>query len=112
MVHYLKLLILGYKNKFMNIPILKKNITFSPFIFYTEFLQEIARAYKNMPNGKIQFILTEEGERSLFESTYRIDPITIPLLLSISYQLKNFHNCPIDLICKSSAKSRHYLLKS
>ncbi len=98
MVHYLKLLILGYKNKFMNIPILKKNITFSPFIFYTEFLQEIARAYKNMPNGKIQFILTEEGERSLFESTYRIDPITIPLLLSISYQLKNFHNCPIDLI--------------
>lgn len=82
----------------MNIPILKKNITFSPFIFYNDFLQDIANAYKQIPDGKIQLTFTEEGEKSLFASTYRIDPITIPLLLSISNQLKNFHKSPIDLI--------------
>ncbi len=82
----------------MYIPILKKNITFTPYIFYTDFLKEIAMAYKAFPNGKIQFTLTDEGEYSFFESTYRIDPIAIPLLLSISQQLKKFHNEPIDLI--------------
>ncbi|UPQ75280.1 hypothetical protein [Chryseobacterium nepalense] len=82
----------------MNIPILKKNITFTPYVFYTDFLKDIAIAYKAIPNGKIQFTLTDGGDNSFFESTYRIDPITIPLLLSISEQLKKFHNEPIDLI--------------
>jgi len=82
----------------MNIPILKENKTFSPYIFYTEFLKDISLAYKAHPNSKIQFTLTDGGDISFFESTYRIDPITIPLLLSISEQLGKFHNESIDLI--------------
>lgn len=82
----------------MNIPILTKEATFTPYIFYSFFLKTIAQAYREFPNDKIQFVLTDNGDESFFELTYRIDPIAIPLLLSISSQLKNFHKDKIDLI--------------
>ncbi|MEZ5017283.1 MAG: hypothetical protein R2800_09550 [Flavipsychrobacter sp.] len=78
--------------------ILKANIPLTPYRFYTDFLEEVANFYKNPAQEPIIFKLFEKGDDEIFNSTYRIDPIVIPLLLSLVQQLKRYHNSPLQLL--------------
>lgn len=70
---------------------------FSPFYFYNSFLPEIASFYKNLGNkGKqLSFSLTDYPDYVM--SKYWVDPISIPLLLSLSQQLRLHQANPIQL---------------
>lgn len=80
------------------IPIIQKNKSLTPFVFYTDFLLEIARFYKGKKNEEIiEFRLIEGSDFDYFEKSYHIDPIALPLLLCLFQQLKNHHKQPIKL---------------
>lgn len=70
---------------------------FTPYYFYNTFLQEIAEFYrKTIIDGKsISFKITDEKEYVM--GKYRIDPIVIPLLLSLSQQIRIIQEKPIHL---------------
>jgi hypothetical protein len=77
------------------ISILKNNQNLTTFNFYTSFLKEVAIYIKE--NQNIDFKLVEHGDDLVFESNYRIDPITIPLLLSLIEQLSKYYKKSIEL---------------
>lgn len=77
------------------ISLLKNNKTLTTYSFYSLLLREVALYIKE--NGDIRFKLVENGDDFIFDSHYRIDPITIPLLLSLIEQLSKFYRKPIDL---------------
>lgn len=77
--------------------ILKSNIKFTPYKFYTQFLEEVASSYRGGENTEIAFKLFDNGDENLYNSTYRIDPIVIPLLLSLFEQLSKFHKKKLHL---------------
>ena len=77
------------------VSILKNNENLTTFNFYTSFLKEVAIYIKE--NDSITFKLVENGDDLIFDSNYRIDPITIPLLLSLIEQLSKFYKKPIEL---------------
>ena len=77
------------------ISILKNNENLTTFKFYTSFLQEVALYIKE--NDTIDFKFVEHGDNLVHESSYKIDPITIPLLLSLIEQLSKFYKKPIEL---------------
>lgn len=77
------------------VSILKNNQKFTPYHFYTVFLKDVASEIQ-ISQG-ISFKLIENGDEFIFDSNYRIEPITIPLLLSISEQLSKFYQRPIEL---------------
>lgn len=77
------------------ISILKNNENLTTFNFYTSFLKEVALYIRDNENIKFNFV--ENGDNLIFESNYRIDPITIPLLLSLIEQLSRFYKRPIEL---------------
>ena len=72
-------------------------ITFSPYYFYTEFLGKLVSCYNesNGDNPVISYKLTDDMDP--FMGKYRIDPISLPLLLSLSQQLKRNQNSAIRL---------------
>ena len=76
--------------------IIKSDTVLSPYKFYTEFLVDVAQVYRDKPE-KIRFKLFENGDDKIYDSNYRIDPISIPLLLSLFEQLSKFHNQPLNL---------------
>lgn len=78
------------------VSILKNNENFTPFVFYSSFLKEVAESINN--NGYIIFKFVENGDENVFDSNYRIEPISIPLLLSLSEQLCKYYKEPIDLL--------------
>lgn len=84
------------------IPIIDSNITFTPLIFYTEFLNKLAKFYTGKPEEEITFKLFENGDNEIYSSTYRIDPIAMPLLLSIIEQLSKFHKKPLRLLLNNN----------
>ena len=104
----------------MAITIVQQGITFTSFEFYNVFLKNIALFYKEKENKKISFSLIDIKDNDIAYNKYRIDGNTLPLLLNIFEQLSSFQKEAIKLDlqnivghdCKSSAKSRHYLLKS
>lgn len=71
--------------------ILKNNTNFTPYKFYNEFLQDVADFYRQGNKEVIAFKLFEYGDDSVYDSSYRIDPIVIPLLLSLFEQLSKYH---------------------
>ncbi len=77
------------------ISILKNNENLTTFKFYTSFLKEVALYIKE--NDTIDFKFVEHGDNLVHESSYKIDPITIPLLLSLIEQLSKFYKKPIEL---------------
>ncbi|MCF7560908.1 hypothetical protein L3X39_09700 [Sabulilitoribacter multivorans] len=77
------------------ISILKNNKTLTTFSFYSSFLKQVALYIKD--KNDIKFKLVENGDNLIFDSNYRIDPITIPLLLSLIEQLSKFYKKPIEL---------------
>jgi hypothetical protein len=78
------------------IPILKVNTNFTPYKFYTDFLEDVANCYKS-DTSDISLKLFEQGDDIIYNIFYRIDPIAIPLLLSLAEQLSKFHKKPLTL---------------
>ncbi len=81
------------------IPIISKDKSLTPFVFYAEFLHEVANFYLEHRNesSSIEFKLIEGNDLEFTRKKYYIDSITLPLLLSLFYQLRNFHKKPIKL---------------
>lgn len=74
------------------IAIIENGKTFSTFHFYNDFIKSVAQFYINDFNGeKIEFILSTESFEN-FDSKHYIDPIALPLLVSLAEQLKRYHN--------------------
>lgn len=80
------------------VSIFDSNKTFTPLVFYKDFLKKIANFYKDNENEEIVFKLFEKGDNEVYSSNYRVDPIALPLLLSIIEQLSKFHSKPLNLI--------------
>ena len=81
------------------IPIIYKDKSLTPFVFFTEFLLDVANFYaehKNR-NNPIEFKLIEGNDFEFTKKRYYIDPITLPLMLSLFQQLRNFYKSPIKL---------------
>lgn len=81
------------------IPIISKDKSLTPFVFYTEFLLEVAHFYSDHKNKNqsIEFKLIEGDDLEFTKKRYYIDPISLPLMLSLFQQLRNFHKSPIKL---------------
>lgn len=79
------------------ISIIKDGLKFTPLYFYNTFLKELADYYKTNKGGTIEFVLFEKGDSEIYEASYSIDPISIPLLLSIIEQLSKFHKSSLKL---------------
>lgn len=79
------------------IAIIRNGNTFSPFYFYNSFLQSIADYFnEDHESGEsLSFSLTDAEDG--FTGRYRIDPIAIPLLLSFSYLMQQYHGSPVQL---------------
>ncbi len=95
------------------ISILKNNENFTPYVFYSTFLKEVADDIKK--EGYIVFKFVENGDDKVFESNYRIEPITIPLLLSLSEQLSKYYKEQIELLLYNNNATKdvlNFLFKS
>jgi hypothetical protein len=79
------------------ISILDNGKKFTPLVFYNEFLPKLAKFYQENKTDEIKFLLFEKGDTDIFSSSYWIDPISTPLLLSIFEQLSKFHRKPLGL---------------
>ena len=77
------------------ISILKNNINLTTFSFYSSFLREVAVYIKE--NEDVTLKLVENGDDLIFDSNYRIDAVTIPLLLSLIEQLSKYYQKPLEL---------------
>lgn len=75
--------------------LIRNRITFSPFEFYTTFLTEVADEIRKQKS--IEFKLVEFGDENVYNSSYWINPITLPLLLSLFEQLSKFYGAPLPL---------------
>lgn len=98
-----------------NISIIDSDKTFTTLVFYTEFLQKLSLFYKDNPSEEIKFKLFQNGDENIYNSQYRIDPIAIPLLLSICEQLSKFHKKPLDLLLYNNIatiKALQFLFRS
>ncbi|RKE80868.1 MULTISPECIES: ATP-binding protein [Sphingobacterium] len=84
------------------IPIIDSNVNFTPLVFYRDFLKKLANYYREHPSEEIAFRLFGNGDDEIYSSNYRIDPITIPLLLSILEQLSKFHKSPLRLFLNNN----------
>jgi hypothetical protein len=98
-----------------NVSIIDSGKTFTTLVFYTEFLQKLSVFYKQNPFEEIKFKLFQNGDEDIYNSQYRIDPISIPLLLSIFEQLSKFHKKPLDLLLynnKATIEALQFLFRS
>lgn len=95
------------------VTIIKNNEKFTPYVFYTSFLSDVAKYISE--NKDIEFKLFENGDKLIFDSTYQIEPISIPILLSLIEQLSKYFNKPITLALfnnSATEKVLHFLYKS
>lgn len=81
----------------MAISIVKNGIKFTPYRFYNDLLSDVSDFYSTNIADPVEFRLIDSSDEEAFWGNYRIDPITIPLLLSLSTQLKSVHNQPLKL---------------
>ncbi|WP_156307975.1 hypothetical protein [Sphingobacterium endophyticum] len=84
------------------VPIIDSKKTFTPLFFYSDFLDKLVKFYRENRNEEIVFRLFEKGDDEIFNSSYRIDPISIPLLLSIIEQLSKYHRAPLKLLLNNN----------
>lgn len=93
--------------------ILKNNEKFTPYIFYTSFIKDVALSIQE--SNEVVFKLFENGDDLIYDSNYSIEPITIPLLLSLIEQLSKFYKKPIDLLLNNNNATKkvlNFLFKS
>lgn len=91
------------------ISILENRKTFTPFYFYTEFLSKVAKFYSKNSHEVIQFSLIEENDNEAMFGIYYIDPIVIPLFLSLAEQLKRYHKQPLALLLSNNSSTSDVL---
>lgn len=91
------------------ISILENRKTFSPFYFYTKFLPKVAKFYSENSQSVIQFSLIEESDNDAIFGNYYIDPIAIPLFLSLAEQLKKYHKESLALLLSNNSSTRNVL---
>lgn len=78
------------------IPLIENNVSFSPYYFYKVFLKRVSSYYKENPsNRELCYRLIEDSDPMF--GRYYIDPISLPLLLSLSQQLSKSQGDPINL---------------
>lgn len=87
--------------------ILNNNEKLTPFVFYSRILKEVAIAIQK--ENDITFKLVENGDEKIFDSNYNIEPITIPLILSLTEQLSKFYSKPIDLSLYNNSATKNIL---
>lgn len=75
--------------------ILNNNEKLTPYVFYSRFLKEVATEIQE--HNDINFKLVENGDDYIFDSNYTLEPITIPLILSLTEQLSKYYSKPINL---------------
>jgi hypothetical protein len=78
------------------IPLVQLGKSLTPYEFYTGFLTTVANAYEQN-DEPISFKLIDGSDMDISQGEYYIDPISLPLLLSLAQSLKNFHGIPIKL---------------
>lgn len=103
---------MSYDNQ---IVLIEEGITFSPYYFYTVFLERIISCFNESKDKKpiISYKLTDDND--LFMGRYRIDPISLPLLLSLTQQLKENQCAAIELElsnCPATSKLLEFLYRS
>ncbi len=76
------------------VSLVKSGKSLTPFIFYSDFLRNVADVYLESKDNKIEFKLIE-GDDLNFNTKYFIDPISLPLFLSLAQQLKNHQKSSI-----------------
>lgn len=91
------------------ISILENRKRFTPFYFYNEFLPKVAKYYGKKAQSIIQFSLIEEDDSEAMFGMYYIDPIAIPLFLSLSEQLKKYHGEPLILQLSNNSSTSDVL---
>jgi hypothetical protein len=93
------------------VSLLTKDKSLTPFVFYSDFLKSVADFYldSNSKNKEFELKLIEGSDMDLSSSKYFIDPITLPLLLSLFNQLKKFHRRPIKLYLSNTPVTIHIL---
>ena len=91
------------------ISILENRKTFSPFYFYTDLLKKVSNFYREFPNETIQFSLIQEDDFEASFGIYYIDPISLPLLLSLAEQLKKYHNKTLNLSLSNNSSTNEVL---
>lgn len=75
--------------------IINNNEKLTPYIFYSRFLKEVATEIQE--HNDINFKLVENGDDYIFDSNYSLEPITIPLILSLTEQLSKYYSKSINL---------------
>lgn len=91
------------------ISILENRKTFSPFYFYTEFLKKVSNFYREFPNETIRFSLIQEDDFEASFGVYYIDPISLPLFLSLAEQLKKYHNQTLNFSLSNNSSTNEVL---
>ena len=71
----------------------------------SNFLKKIAAFYKENKTNELKITLINDDNIDYSNNKYYIDPITLPLLLSLFQQLKNYHNNPIELSLSNTPNS-------
>lgn len=93
------------------VSLLSKDKSLTPFTFYTDFLKSVANFYLNQKskNRELEIKLIEGSDMEFTERKYFIDPISLPLILSLFNQLKNFQKKPIKLYLSNTHITNHIL---
>lgn len=63
--------------------------TFTPFYFYNDFMKRFAVEFQKFESDE-QIVFALSDDTNPYMGKYRIDPISIPLLLSLSQQVVNY----------------------
>lgn len=79
------------------VSLIRKDKSLTPFVFYSDFLKEVAKIYQDSNNNGLELKIIEGDEWDFTQKKYYIDPITLPLILSLAQQLKNYHEKPVKL---------------
>lgn len=89
------------------INILNSNEKLTPYIFYSRFLQDVVIGIQT--DNDVHFKLFENGDDLIYDSNYTIEPITIPLLLSLIEQLSKYYKKPIDISLYDNSATKQVL---
>jgi hypothetical protein len=92
------------------IALIKDGKNFSSYYFYNNFLKNVAEYYRDESNKDvIQFSLIVEEDNEILSNKYHIDPITLPLLVSLAEQLKKYHKSSLPLLLSNNKATKSVL---
>lgn len=94
-----------------SITIIENGKLFSAYYFYNEFLKRVANFYSQHKDKTsiIQFSLIIEDDYNVVGNKYFIDPIVLPLLVSLAEQLKKYHGSSLNLFLSNNKATNDVL---